>query len=89
METRTGTQVQQAPAAGIKARKMEGLAAKAAACGYIPKEYDICLEEIDRLMHMVFSLDANKAFEAITIAFDYGFAMGHRATKRGRVKSGL
>ena len=44
--------------------------------------YDLTLEEYKRLKDMI--LDG-KCPEAVSMAFNYGFALGHRATVAGKV----
>lgn len=51
----------------------------------IPKDYDIDSSEILRLMKMARDYDPNEAYNCIVTAFYYGFAMGHRATRAGKV----
>lgn len=50
----------------------------------IPSAYQMDVEELKRLYVMIKN---GKVFEAFLMAFDYGFVMGNRATRRGRVKS--
>ena len=64
-------------------RNMEAIAA--AAVRHIPEHYDIDSEEMKRLMRTVQSGDAEKCFDALCVAFNFGFAMGNRATKAGKV----
>ena len=52
----------------------------------IPYEYDIGLDELTILMGKILSGDANKAFEAVSTAFQYGFVLGHRATRKGKIR---
>ena len=53
----------------------------------IPAEYDINSEELTRLRNMIYSGDKDKVFDAVCIAFNFGFVMGNRATRRGKVKA--
>lgn len=66
-------------------RNMEALTEAAAHA--IPGDYDICAEEITRLMAKALQGGANGAFDAITTAFVYGFICGNRATRRGKAKA--
>lgn len=50
----------------------------------IPSAYQMDVEELKRLYVIIKN---GKVFEAFSMAFDYGFVMGNRATRRGRVKS--
>ena len=50
----------------------------------IPSAYQMDIEELKRLYEMIKN---GKVFEAFSMSFDYGFVMGNRATRRGRVKS--
>lgn len=51
--------------------------------GKIPSGYQLTYAEVVRLVKMaVGGGDTNSAFEAICIAFDYGFALGRRCEKR-------
>lgn len=52
----------------------------------ISDRYDMTLDEMLRLMDMVHE---GKAPEAICMAFDYGFILGHRATATGKVANSL
>lgn len=49
----------------------------------IPDAYDLSFEDMSDLMEM--ALDG-KAFEALALAFDYGFVMGNRCTLRRSLK---
>lgn len=68
-------------------RNMEQIAERAR--HRIAADYDINSTEIKRLMVLARSADANKTFESICIAFRFGFVMGHRATRRGKVAAQL
>ena len=71
----------------MAARNMEQIAQRAAQS--IPKGYDIDSNDIGRLIKLARGADANDTFNCIITAFNYGFAMGNRATVRGRVKRQL
>ena len=49
----------------------------------IPTAYQMNVEELRHLYEMI---KMGKVFEAFSMAFDYGFVMGNRATRKGRVK---
>lgn len=50
--------------------------------GKVPRAYNMTCVELMRLMEIsVGGGDTNAAFEAITMAFDYGFALGVRSEK--------
>ena len=51
----------------------------------IPDKYDINILEINELYCKI-QEGANGAWDAITSAFVFGFAMGCRATKAGKTK---
>lgn len=68
-------------------RNMEQIAERAE--GRIAIDYDINSAEILRLMKLARNADANKTFESICIAFRFGYVMGHRATRRGKVAAQL
>lgn len=68
-------------------RNMEKLAAQAEK--KIPAEYELLLPELEKLFEICHKGGGNGFCDAVNTAFYFGFAMGHRATKRGRVKSGL
>lgn len=65
-------------------RNMENLSEKAR--GNIPSAYDINSEELLRLKDMICSGDKDQMFEAVCMAFNYGFVCGCRATRAGKVK---
>lgn len=56
-------------------RNMEKLSATAE----VPLRYEITVEEMNRLHDMIHS---GKEFEALSMAFDFGFALGRRAEKK-------
>ena len=64
-------------------RNMEQIAA--AAVEHIPEQYDIDSEELKRLMRAIKDRGFDGAFDALCMAFNFGFAMGNRATKAGKV----
>ena len=66
-------------------RNMEKLSEEARKA--IPAEYDINSVELSRLRDMIYSGDKDKVFEAVCMAFNFGFVMGNRATRRGKVKA--
>lgn len=68
-------------------RNMEAIAA--AAVRHIPEQYDINTDEMKRLMRTIQSGEAEKVFDALCVAFNFGFAMGNRATKAGKVTKRL
>jgi len=49
--------------------------------------YDLNVSEMLELKEMVTEYD--KLFTAISTAFKYGFVLGHRATRNGRIKKAL
>ena len=51
-----------------------------------PREYDLTLDEVIVLSRMEFNDLRFGKFDALLTAFHYGFALGVRACKRGRVK---
>ncbi len=51
----------------------------------IPREYGITVEEVQALHEMRIEHGADGELDAYTTAFRYGFALGVRAAKRGRV----
>ena len=51
----------------------------------IPSRYDLDADEMTTLMRMV--LNQKKLAEAIEVAFDYGFVLGSRAARSGRIKN--
>ena len=54
--------------------------------GLIPDRYDITISEINTLHAMVHTgLDGE--LDALTTAFDYGFILGSRAQKAGKLQS--
>ena len=63
-----------------------GQLVKAAAEGkkIMPESYDLYLFEIEHMMRIALK-DTKGAFEAVCMAYDAGFARGHRATVRGRI----
>ena len=46
----------------------------------IPYAYDISLEDFSDLLEMVFSRDHAENYQALVMAFEFGFVMGNRAT---------
>lgn len=58
-------------------RSMEEISEKTAK--KIPQEYKMSFEEEQRLYEMII---AGKWFHAISMAYQYGFAMGCRATRK-------
>jgi len=53
----------------------------------IPTRYQLTTHDLDDL-YIITKRDRDP-FNAFCFAFDYGFVMGHRATRRGRVKKQL
>ena len=53
------------------------------ASSIIPSPYDIGCEDMSDLLEMIYN---GKAFEAIAMAFDYGFVMGNRCTLRRKLR---
>ena len=51
----------------------------------IPARYGMMLGELNYLHDLI--EQENSAFNALSLAFDYGFVKGHRATRRGKVKA--
>lgn len=49
----------------------------------VPDRYQMVLPEMDRIYEMLMQ---GKTFEAISMSFNYGFALGYRATKREATK---
>ena len=62
-------------------RKMEQTAHKAV----IPPRYQMVLGELDYLYELM--KQEGDPYNALCIAFDYGFVKGCRATRRGKVKA--
>ena len=50
--------------------------------GGIPTEYDMTAEE----MNLLHDISADDLFDALSIAFHYGYVMGGRAAKAGKYK---
>ena len=65
-------------------RDMEQIVKKVYQTDFIPKEYQMTMGDMEQL-HSI--LMTGKEFEALAMAFDYGFALGCRATRKGRVKN--
>jgi len=65
-------------------RNMEQIVKKVYQNDCIPKEYQMTITEMEQL-HSI--LVTGKVFEALAMAFDYGFALGCRATRKGRTKT--
>lgn len=62
---------------------MRDIVATAAATeGKIPKRYNLSVEELEELHKLIME---GKEIEAVLIAFRYGFELGRRATKKGKV----
>lgn len=53
----------------------------------IPMQYQLTTSDFDVLYDMVKSDQFHDPFYAICRTFEYGFVMGNRATRRGRVKN--
>lgn len=68
----------------MSTRNMETITEKARPV--IPANYDMTVPELNRLMGLSFSKNPNDVFKAIETAFTYGFALGSRAAKAGKVK---
>ena len=68
-------------------RNMEQTANKAK--DNIPGYYDLTSEEIIALLRKANSSVSEGRYDALRIAFDYGFVLGHRATLAGKVKKRL
>jgi len=51
--------------------------------GLIPYSYDMSMEDMTELMEM--ALDG-RAFEALSLAFSFGYVMGNRATINRKLK---
>lgn len=49
--------------------------------------YDLTAWELHQLAEMAINKD--KLFSAFVLAFNYGFVLGHRATRSGSVKGNL
>ena len=64
-------------------RNMEQIVKKVYQTDFIPKEYQMTIGDMEQL-HSI--LVTGKEFEALTMAFDYGFALGCRATRKGNTK---
>ncbi len=64
-------------------RDMEQIVKKVYQTDFIPKEYSMTIGDMEQL-HSI--LITGKEFEALAMAFDFGFAMGCRATRKGRTK---
>ena len=65
-------------------RNMMEVVSKVIGQNVIPVGYDLDLDEISALMRM--AIMEGKASEAIEIAFDYGFVLGSRAARSGRIR---
>jgi len=66
------------------ARDMHELAAKAQAIK--PHGYDLSLSEVTELLTKARSANKEDTLQAISEAFNYGFALGCRASQNGKVK---
>ena len=66
--------------------KRDMIATAAKAKQIIPDGYDLYAFEISQLFKMVRENKADGLYEALTTAFDYGFALGTRAFAKGRVE---
>ena len=55
----------------------------------IPREYDITVQEMNALYDMRVKHGADGELDAYITAFSYGFALGVRAAKRGRISGKL
>jgi len=64
-------------------RNMEQIAQRAK--HHIPANYDVVIGELERIYNRV-QQGGNEAFEALCMLFNFGFAMGCRATRNGKVK---
>ena len=51
--------------------------------GCIPYQYDLTIEEMRQLDDIAREQDI---YEAIMLAFNYGYVVGHRITKSGKYK---
>ena len=58
----------------------------AQAIGKIPSSYQLRATELGELMKMVYSDEGNGAFNALVMAFRYGFVLGKRAQKNAPTK---
>ena len=64
-------------------RNMEQIVKRVYQNDCIPNEYQLTITEMEQL-HSI--LVTGKVFEALAMAFDYGFALGCRATRKGKTK---
>ena len=69
----------------MASRNMDQIIKRTKEKNIIPDEYDINIMEITELFCKI-KEDRNGAWDAITSAFVFGFAMGCRATKAGKTK---
>lgn len=53
------------------------------ASSIIPQQYDIGCSDMSDLLEMAYK---GKVFEAIALAFDFGFVMGNRCTLRRKLR---
>ena len=63
-------------------RNMEQIAQRAQQ--HIPKEYDVLVSELKRVRNET-RKGGNEEFEALCMLFNFGFVMGCRATRAGKV----
>lgn len=54
--------------------------------GQIPLHYDLVVEDLNVFMRMIKENGIDGAFDAVVMAFRYGFVLGNRATVAGKVK---
>ena len=65
----------------MASRNMEQIAERT--IGRIPTEYDMTYDEMLRLYK---AFMGGHEFTALSTAFEFGFVMGHRATKAGKFR---
>jgi hypothetical protein len=56
------------------------------AAGNIPLRYDLATDDLAAIHEMIHQ-GTDEEYRAISMIFDYGFVMGNRATRRGKVKA--
>lgn len=67
-------------------RNMEQIAQRAGEC--IPYNYQLTIEELDKIHELIHS-GYDGEWHAITMLFNFGFAIGNRATRAGKVTKRL
>lgn len=66
-------------------RNMKQTVEKIKGKNIIPAHYDMDGEEMSELFNMIVSQDNDAIFNALSMAFDYGFVLGARAQEAGKL----